>query len=157
MAKLRLQKMDINSNAVFAPCTPESIELAKNVPVGKVIDVEYSFPRNIQFHRKWFALLKIGFENWNPGEINNQYGTPEKNFDRFRKDVTILAGYYHVVVRLDGSTRVEADSVSFGSMDEAQFKELYSKTIDVLLKRVYDNSMSAEELDDLVDKFLGFV
>ena len=157
MAKIRLQKMDINGNSVFAPCTPESIEMAKTIPIGKEIDIEYSFPRNTQFHRKWFALLKIGYDNWAPGEINSQYGTPEKNFERFRKDVTILAGYYHIVVRLDGTTRVEADSVSFGNMDEAQFSELYSKTIDVLLKRVYNSSMSAEQLDELVDKFMGFV
>ena len=98
------------------------------------------------FTKKWFALLKIGYDNWEPGEINSQYGTPEKNFERFRKDVTILAGYYSIVVRLDGTTRVEADSVSFGSMDESQFSELYSKTIDVLLRRVYDSSMSAEQL-----------
>jgi hypothetical protein len=52
---------------------------------------------------------------------------------------------------------VEADSVSFGSMDESQFSELYSKTIDVLLRRVYDSSISAEQLDELVDKFMGFV
>ena len=113
-------------------------------------------PRNLGFHRKYFALLKIGYDNWEPEIIGGKYGTPQKNFDRFRKDVTILCGYYNVVVRLDGTTRIEPDSISFASMSAETFQELYSKTIDLFIEKIYKGSMTADEMNEMVMKYLEF-
>ena len=112
--------------------------------------------RNVMFHRKFFALLNIAFDNWNPGEINSKYGIPEKNFERFRKDVAILCGHFHLVIRVDGTSRPEADSISFAKMDQETFKDLYSKTIDVLIKHVYKQKIDAEKLDEIVERYLQF-
>ena len=94
--------------------------------------------------------------NWTPGKIDSKYGTPEKNFDRFRKDVAILAGFYDIVIRLDGSTRIEAKSISFSKMDQEEFDRLYQRTIDVFLKHIYGKDMTKEEIDELVEKYLSF-
>jgi len=64
---------------------------------------------------------------------------PEKNFDRFRKDIAILAGFYEATFRLNGDVRLEAKSISFHSMSEDEFEELYTKTIDVIVKHVLNN------------------
>ena len=88
--------------------------------------------------------------------IKDKYGVPEKNFERFRADVIILCGYYDNVVRLDGSVRIEPRSVSFANMTEETFSELYNKTINVLLKHVYDSNMTAEALDNVVDAYMSF-
>ena len=112
--------------------------------------------RNILFHRKYFALLNIGFDNWEPGEINSKYGVPEKNFERFRADLTILAGFYENTIRLDGSVRIEPKSISFAKMTAEEFADLYSKTIDVLIKHVYKMKINAEKLDEIVESYLQF-
>jgi len=127
-----------------------------SLKLGEVVHEDLKRMRNYKFFRKWFALLRLGFENWNPGEINSKYGVPLKNFERFRQDLVILTGRYDTVIRLDGSTRVEAKSISFAKMDEAEFQNLYSDSIDVLLQRVYQKDMDAEKLNQLVDKILTF-
>jgi len=152
--------MNVNLTKVpsgFIPTDPNTQELWEKLKMGQVIHGDFKKVRNYRFLKKYFALLNIAFDNWEPGEINSKYGVPEKNFERFRADVTILAGYFDTTVRLDGSVRVEPKSISFAQMDEEEFEKLYNKTIDVLLKHVYDNGMTAEDVNNLVNHILEFV
>ena len=142
-------------NGLIPADEPTSVWYQK-LKIGESVHGKFAKYRNVGFHRKYFALLNIAFDNWNPSEINSKYGVPEKNFDRFRADVTILAGYYHTTVRLDGSVRVEPKSISFASMSQEEFEGLYSSTINVLLKYVYGSGMTAEEIDRIVDEYLRF-
>jgi len=130
--------------------------LWRKTPFGGLIHADFKQMRNYRFHKKYFTLLQLAFEHWQPGEVTSRHGVPEKNFERFRKDIAILSGHYHVTVRLDGSTQVEADSISFANMDEETFEKLYSATIDVILKRIPTLGISREEIDNLVDKVLAF-
>jgi hypothetical protein len=57
---------------------------------------------------------------------------PEKNFEQFRQDVIILAGYYDSFFRLDGSLQIKAKSISFASMDESEFNNLYKAVFNVI-------------------------
>ena len=141
----------------FQPADPPTVEWANKVKPGEAVHADFKKVRNYAFLKKYFALMNIAFDNWNPGEINSKYGVPEKNFERFREDTTILAGYFHVVIRLDGTTRIVAESISFAKMDEEAFSKLYSATIDVLLKHVYGSKLSKDELDKIVEKYMGFV
>jgi hypothetical protein len=114
--------------------------------------------RNYKFHKKLFALLNLAFEYWEPGEIDCKWGAPEKNFDRFRKELTKMAGYYHVEHSLldKKSFRIVADSISFAKMDNETFEKLYNRILDVIMKKILPN-MSREEIETLTDKFLEFV
>ena len=81
-----------------------------------------------------------------------------KSFDRFRKDVAILTGHYDMVIRLDGSAKVEPKSISFAKMDQSEFDKLYSKTIDLFVEKIYGReNMTPEQMDKLVEDFLRFV
>ncbi len=122
-----------------------------------LIHVEVSFPRNPKFHRKFFALLQVGFEAWEPGFEVSVRGEPVgKNFERFRKDVTILAGFYEPAFALDGTLELEAKSIAFGSMDDAEFERVYSAVANVLLAKVLKN-YSRDDLDQHVDRIVGFL
>ena len=140
----------------LVPDDPESETWYNKLKRGDVIHADFRKYRHPVFHRKYFALLNIGYENWQPGEINSKYGVPEKNFERFRKDIAILSGYFDLVIRLDGTSRPEAQSISFGKMDQEEFEKLYSKTIDILIKNVYGSSLDADGLNDIVNKYLQF-
>ena len=138
------------------PSDPKTDEWYHKLKFGEVVQSEFKKVRNHKFLRKYFALLNIGFDNWNPAPLDSRHGIPEKNFDRFRADVTILCGYYDSVVRLDGSVRIEAKSISFARMTEESFAELYNKTINVLLKHVYNSDMTEEALNAIVNQYLSF-
>jgi hypothetical protein len=141
---------------VLHPVGDESFELLQKIKAGDSVTVDIVKPRNYQFHKKWFALLKVAFDHWEPTIPETKWKViPQKNFDRFRKDVTILAGYYYSTVRLDGDVRIDAKSVSFGSMSHDEFDELYSKTVDVILQRIL-TKYTREDLDRVVDEVMAF-
>lgn len=110
---------------------------------------------NPLFHRKFMSLLRVGFEYWQPGEVDKKHGVPEKNFDQFREDVTILAGFYFPVVRTDGTVRIKAKSISFASMDEEEFERLYQATLTVLLERVLVG-MSDADIERIQNNLLSY-
>ena len=58
-------------------------------------------------------------------------------FDRFRKDLTILAGFYHSTTRLNGDTRIEAESLSFATMEQDRFEQVYKALIQAAMKHIF--------------------
>ena len=122
----------IKINGALHPAQEHDRELLKKIKEMQPVRVTLKQPRNYEFHKKYFALLNYAYENWEPPENH----VAHKNFDRFRKDIIILAGYYDTTVRLDGSTRLEAKSISFGSMSAEDFESLYEASIQVIVKNV---------------------
>lgn len=122
---------------------------------GEIVSAEIKRPRNYEFHKKFFALLNYAYECWEPGDIEYKGKLVGKNFDRFRKDITILAGYYEVVTNIKGEAKAEPKSISFGSMSEDEFAELYSKTVDVIIKHILKN-YTREDIDHVIENIIGF-
>ena len=144
-------------NGALVPANDTDKELLDKIKAGQVVKLTLTRIRNYQFHKKFFAMLNFAFDYWEPeeGAVNKWGVDPEKNFDRFRKDVIVLAGYYDATHRLNGDVRIEAKSISFGSMSEDEFEKLYSSCVDVILKHVctqYDGKM----LDQVVDQAMAF-
>jgi hypothetical protein len=141
---------------VLAPSGEADKELLAKIKAGEIVKLTLSRVRNYKFHKKFFSLLNLAFDYWNPTGPPNKWNIePEKNFDRFRKDVIVLAGYYDATHRLNGDVRIEAKSISFASMSEDEFEKLYSACVDVILKHVcvqYDGKM----LDQVVDQIMAF-
>lgn len=131
------------------------------VRIGEFVSCKTARKRNVMFHRKYFALLRVAYDAWEPQvsaddfEKYGIFGTPVKNFDRFRKDIIIATGHYDLVVNLKGEVRAEAKSISFGNMSEEQFEELYSRTIDYLLQKIMIN-YTREDIDMVVNEIIGF-
>ena len=138
------------------PADPESDAKYQKIKAGSVIIAETKEVRNPLFMRKYFSLLKVGFENWEAPKVESVHGTPEKSFDRFRKDVAILCGHYHLVIRLNGEVRIEADSISFANMTEETFEKLYNSTINIFLKHIYDSEMTREKIENIVNQYLSY-
>lgn len=126
---------------------------------GEMFWVKTIQKRNSKFHRKFFALLTVGYEAWDPGRKHKTYkGEPvAKNFEQFREDVTILAGYYEQTFGIAGEMKLKARSISFAKMDQAEFEELYSAVADVLLGRVLESYSNRAELDEVVDRVMRFL
>ncbi len=139
----------------FVPSDPKSQEWADKIKIGQEVHSDFKKARNSGFHRRYFALLTIAFDLWEPGEINSKYGKPEKSFDRFRADLQILAGSFHTEIRVDGTVRVESDSISFAAMSQEQFEDLYQRVLNVIMQKILPNT-SKEEIEHMTEQFLMF-
>ena len=107
--------------------------------------------RNYEFHKKYFALLNYAYEMWSPIEADGI----QKSFDVFRKEITILAGFYTSNFSIDGSVQLQAQSVSFAKMSEEQFHDLYSKTLSVIVNHVLD-SYTEESLATVMEELTKY-
>lgn len=125
-----------------------------NIKNGQVIKVTYTVPRNYKFHKKYFALLNIAYDAFEPASEHKGVEV-EKKFNRFRKDVAIMSGYYDVVPNIKGEPRLEAKSISFATMGEDEFEDLYNKSVKVILKYVLTNYMRSD-LDSVVEQVIRF-
>lgn len=152
MPDLFVTKAKTATGYALMPAHQSDLDAIKKLPNNEPVRVKITRVRNVQFHRKYFALLNYAFDCWEPDE-NNQVG--EKNFDRFRADIIILAGFYKQYVRLDGSTRIEPKSISFAKMGQDEFDELYQRTIDVIIKHVMTHYTGAE-LNAVIEQVLEF-
>lgn len=149
---------------MMIPRTEEDEEEFAKLKNGTGFTVKrQNLTRSLKYHRRWFALLNVGFDHWEVSEDRYYEGRPiEKNFDRYRKDIIKLAGFCTMVHRVDGTFTLESDSVSFAKMEENTFVELYSKTIDVLLKDILPKrawlqfEKHAPQIDAATQKILDF-
>lgn len=141
----------------FKPLGSDDSELMKKIPLGSVIEGEFSKKRNPLFHRKFFALLNLGYEYFNPPEADWRGFKAVKNFDVFREQVTILAGFREVTYNLDGSVKVKAKSISFASMDDVEFERVYSQVLDVIWNKVLNTVFEDKrQLDNAVNQLMSF-
>ncbi|KVN83463.1 DUF1367 family protein [Burkholderia ubonensis] len=144
----------------FVPADEEQAELAAKLPVGKLIRSELKRVRNPRFLRKFFALLQVGFESWEPPLKEYRGYEVQANFKQFRENVTIAAGHFDVSTSLAGRVRVTPKSISFGSMPEEEFEQLYDAAANVLLQNVlarYTRAQLDATVNEKVDRLLGFV
>jgi len=123
----------------LTPLYPADYDEKKKLKIGKEYEVEIRHPRNYMFHKKYFALLNIGWQNT---EVNMP-------FDTYRRWVTMRAGYYDIYETPKGKL-YEAQSISFGNMDQIKFEELYSRVLDVIID---DIGVSG---DDIESEILNF-
>lgn len=151
-------KLEINlikHGGVLVPATEDDQEKLSKIKQGRPVSVELKQKRNYQFHKKFFAMLNVGFDAFEP-EIKEFKGHPvQKNFDRFRKEVIIAAGFFSVVGTITGEVRAVADSIAFGSMSPEDFEKLYNACCNVLLQKVLSN-YTRDDLDRVVEQLIRF-
>jgi len=146
------------AGGLLRPYDEESAAATAKWGVGAMISGIFKKPRNPRFHAKFFALLNTLYDQWEPQETEYKGVLAQKSFENFRKELIILAGYYDVVSSLKGETRVEAKSVSFGSMEEAEFEKLYMAVHTIGMQKILNQKgWTDKDLNEAVDRLMGFV
>jgi len=140
------------------PHSHEDAEKIRKYGAGAVLRAEVREMRNPAFFRKWWALVKFAYDIWSETMPKQQYRgiEVEPTLDEFRKNVTILAGFFTPTYTVAGEVRLKAKSIAFANMKEAEFEQLYSKTIDVILKHILPNDWDEGRLRDAVENILRF-
>lgn len=141
----------------LVPMGEDQVEQLKRLKSGAVIKCNISVMRNGPFFRKWWSLVKMAFD------LASERMTPRQHkgvdvlpcFEEFRKDITILAGYYDATYRYDGTLKLRAKSLRWDKMTDDEFERLYSATIDAILQKVLPG-LDPRELQNAVDMTLSY-
>lgn len=142
-------------SGALAPADAQAAEFIAKLKLGGAVKVKVTQPRNYRFHKKLFALLNLAFESWEPEGKEYKGELVAKNFDQFRNDVTVLAGFYDTTVTLKGDVRLVAKSISFANMEQDDFDKLYNAVVNVLLARVL-TKYTRDDLDEVVERLMAF-
>ncbi len=187
------------SQGILIPATQETSDfLQSKCKLGAVLEADYKLVRNPAFHRRYFALLNLGFDYWEPtgGAISSNerklvygyasflaaYGGNEsalldaaeqyldrvaekragsisicKSFDAYRAWVIVEAGHYDAIKLPDGTLKKHPRSISFASMDETEFHQLYQASLDVLWRWILSQKFASREAaENAASQLLSF-
>jgi len=148
-----------NMQGALIPASEEDADALKKYKVGATINAEVKQMRNGAFFRKWFKLAKVAYDLWVELSKMPEYKGVEiqPNFKKFRKDLTIMAGYSNIMVNINLEMRAEAQSLAWGSMSEDDFERLYNATINAVLSKVLSGKGVTEaRLREMCDAVLDF-
>lgn len=135
----------INTPRGLVPFGDDDYEEKKKLKVGEAYMVEVRIMRNVDFHRKYFAMISYAWEYLNEVEVERF-----KTKDNFRKYIEITAGHCDVIFHPRLQEFVEIPkSISFSSMDNAAFSDLYGRVKDVIFS-IIGSRVSEEEFEHLL-------
>jgi hypothetical protein len=138
---------------LLLPAFDTEAERLEKFKTGFIYPVEIKQSRNPGFHGKAFSFLQFCFEHWSADKTDARFKTSAAQFDTFRKNLTVLAGYKDVTFTIDGRLRVDAKSLAFNNMDQAEFEECYSALINAALVHVFGGTTDRKILDKLTGFF----
>ena len=118
-----IEKTD--NGMVIRPLYSSDMENLSKLKQGTQYKFKITKDRNVLFHKKGMALFQLGFQNQE--KINN--------FDHYRKLVVMRAGYFDTIETSKGAVYLP-HSISFSSMDEITFEELFKRVLDVICEQL---------------------
>ena len=145
------------NNQLFAPADEKSKQFLASLKADVGITVEIKRFSNIKLHRKLFTLLNFAFELWEPKTILYKGIPVQKDFNRFRKDMVIAAGFYTPYFDAKGRCILEADSLSFAECDDVKKVAVYKGVLNATWAFINDNyHLEPEEMENLCQELLRF-
>ena len=133
----------------LVPLHDSDLDLKKRLRVGSVVRCKVSNPRNYEHHKKFFALVRLTFDNlllplvekWN---IRNEYDM----LRRFKRDL----GYFTNTINEYGEHEIEYLSISFAAMEQHEFEQFYNQCIDLVLFK-YIKGIDKQDLITEIENF----
>ena len=97
----------------------------RKLKIGEDYECDVRQPRNVQFLKKFMALVRLGCDN-SPRDMP---------FKAYRAYVTMKAGFVDVYDTEIGRMALP-QSISFANMDETKFEKVYKAVLDVIMKDI---------------------
>ena len=105
---------------------------------GEVVSIDVKRPRNVAFHRKFFAMLNIILQNQDAF----------KSIDDLLELTKLRTGHCHTVLTKAGEVKI-TDSISFAAMDQDAFNAFYQRACAWVCSEVIPG-LSQQDLDEEV-------
>ena len=119
---------------LFSPANDREAEALQPLKTGELYQIEIKRSRNPAFHRKVFAFFNFCFEHW---KSDREFMDEVGQFNVFRNHLTVMAGYHDSYFTLAGEVRIEAKSLSFGSMEQDEFEQCYRALIAAAMRTIF--------------------
>lgn len=105
-------------------------------------------PRNYEFHKKYFALLRLTVADL-PHLIQQQMQifTEEDLLDCLKIDLGLFTTRWH-----GGRQIVKTGSISFAKMDNTEFEKFFARSVDAIL-RIYLRGTDRQALIEEVENY----
>jgi len=123
-----------NTISGLVPLYPSDFDEKRKLKLGHDYVCEVTNPRNVGFHRKFYAMLNIGHENT----------SLEMPFDTYRKYMIVKAGFFTAYQTPKG-IYYDPHSISFASMSQDEFEELYSRVLDKVIDDIGSDKETIEK------------
>lgn len=138
----------LNTSQGLKPCYDADYEERKKLRIGQEYVADIKMPRNIAFHRKYFALINCAWE-YQQEKSQRHF---KDNVECFRKTVEIAAGHCDTAYSLKRREWLEIPrSVAFDKMDEAGFQDLYERVKTVLFSVFLKHIPEEEFMSNLIN------
>lgn len=137
-----MQFYAVNTAAGLVPAYDDDYEQKRRLTIGETYKIKVTKARNLQFHRKYFALINCAWE-YLPERAVAHFGTVEQ----FRKTCEIAAGHCDRVYSISRKEWLEIPkSIAFDKMDGLEFDELY-KGVRHVIFTVFLKHISPDEFE----------
>ena len=133
----------------LVPMYDSDLQMKKRLKEGTVVRCRVSNPRNYEFHKKFFALLRMTYDNlpaflvekWN---IRNE----DDMLRKFKRDL----GYFTSRRNSEGEIEIEYLSISFAAMEQQDFERFYEQCVD-LVQYTYIKGIDREDIQEELENF----
>ena len=130
------------------PLYPEDHEKKAKLKIGESYLVEIKKARNIDFHRKYFALINCAWEY----QSEKRQGFFKNDKTNFRKTIEVSSGYCDTIFNLKLRSWIDIPkSVSFDKMDEYAFGKLYESVRNVIFQTLIEGVSEKEFMENLMN------
>ncbi len=142
---MSISQIMVKRLGALRPTDDMGIEAMRKIGDNELVKVTWTRPRNVRFHRKFFAMLQIILAN------QEHY----KSIDDLLGVCKLRIGHVRIVETAKGIERFPA-SISFANMDETEFSAFYDRAIDWMLTEVIPG-LQRQHLDAEVEaELIGF-
>lgn len=139
----------LRTSTGLRPYTDDDYEEMKKIKVGSIVNANIVRPRNVKFHRKFFALIRAAWDS-----LTEQQRINLRSIDTFREQLLITSGFSEPLYDLNGQKFLErAKSISFANMDEPAFNEVYSRVLDTILTILYADGVTEDEFNNILQNY----
>lgn len=123
----------LNTAQGLKPMYDEDYDEKKKLQLGKVYRARISVPRNVAHHRKYFSMINCAWDL-----LTEKARTAMGSKEAFRKTVQIAAGHCERVYSIARKEFIEVPkSISFDSMGQDEFEELYRSVRDIIIGQCF--------------------
>lgn len=101
---------------------------------GDTYEVSIVLRRNAKFHGKMFAFFNFCFKYWSS---DKEFANEAKQFEVFRNNLTVMAGFYEEFHTIAGDVRIEAKSLAYDKMEPEEFEQCYNAQINAAMRNLF--------------------
>jgi hypothetical protein len=129
----------------LAPMYDSDLDEKKRLKIGETVLCKITKPRNYEFHKKFFALVRLTFDNLPEWIVrdHNVYSL-EDMLTLIKLDLGFAS-----LVQHGEYTLVKEKSISFAKMDNTEFEKFYNRAVDIVLYKYLRGTEKESLLEEI--------